>query len=439
VVTAAPAGSADGGGQFREGPARPPVAHAAAAAPPARSRRGEDDDRRPRRAAAEGPPGLLIVGLCAGGGLLLLGGVVAVVLWLAWDAEPEPVAWDPAPPPVIVVPQPMPFPQIPQQPVVPPVAPGPFPPAPQPPLPQVPPPPFPQLPQPGLPGFKPPADVPANADPITRAVAALRSDDSHLQGEGVRILQGTPVDPRRRAEVARGLQAVIDNRRPFSPRNEATRALGTWGTADEVPYVLRLLNDNERGVQEAAIEALGRLKDARAADALARKMKEGFERPRAAQALKDIGPGAEAAVRRLLDVQDIGLRVDACRVLQVIGTKASYPDLLRLTNEPEDAVANAAREALPEKLRPAVWGRKLVLTLNVHVTAAHPWQQVEAKVKALADEPNPFCRARRSGDYMWVELSPVRCDARTFARRVTFARVVAVHNDQRLVYLDPAP
>jgi hypothetical protein len=88
-------------------------------------------------------------------------------------------------------------------------------------------------------------------------------------------------------------------------------------------------------------------------------------------------------------------------------------------------------------VRPAVWGRALILTLNVHLTPARSWPELEAKLKALTDDPAPICRTRVSGEYIWVELSPVRCDAQTFARRINFARIVAVHNDQRLIYLDP--
>jgi predicted Zn finger-like uncharacterized protein len=369
----------------------------------ARPQRQEEDadDRRPRRRSADSSSGLRVIGLCLGGALLLSAGIVTTILLLVGDAEPEPVARGPAPPRGIVAPQPIRLLQIPKQPL---------------PL---------------------PPDVAPNADPITRAVAGLRSEGVHWQGDGVQLLQRTPADPMRREEVLQALKAIIDKRQPFSPRSGATRTLGTWGTRADVPYVLRLLDDDERGVQQGAIEVLGKLKDARAADVLAQKMREGFERALAAQALKEIGPGAEAAVCRLLDEKDNGLRIDACHILRVIGTKASHPALLRLTREQEQDVANAAREALPEKERPAVWGRALILTLNVHLTPAHPWPQLEAKLKALTDDPAPICRTRQSGDYMWVELSPVRCDAQTFARRVNFARVVAVHNDQRLIYLDP--
>ena len=41
-----------------------------------------------------------------------------------------------------------------------------------------------------------------------------------------------------------------------------------------------------------------------------------------------------------------------------------------------------------------------------------------------------------SGAYYWVAVAPVNGDADGFARKVNFAKVVAVHMNQRLIYLD---
>jgi len=41
-----------------------------------------------------------------------------------------------------------------------------------------------------------------------------------------------------------------------------------------------------------------------------------------------------------------------------------------------------------------------------------------------------------SGDYYWVEVSPVKGDPDAFARKLNFAKVVAVHMSSRLIYLD---
>jgi hypothetical protein len=41
-----------------------------------------------------------------------------------------------------------------------------------------------------------------------------------------------------------------------------------------------------------------------------------------------------------------------------------------------------------------------------------------------------------SGECKWVELAPVKSDAETFARTINFARVTAVHNNPRLIYVE---
>jgi hypothetical protein len=412
-VAGLPPSPASAEGAIRDRPARLPVARAVSAPVAGRPRRREDDGRRPRW-----PPDShlgLIVGLSVGGGLVLLLLIVVVVVLTANSADPlsdEVVIHD-----VVIQPR------VEVVPAIPPAQPA-FPPAFQPP---------PQFVQPA---FPPPDLVPADADPITRAVAALKSDDIFSQANAARAMEKTPVKEARRAEVVQALKGVIENRRPLVPRTEATRALGVWGARVEAPYFLDLLDDHDGGVQEAAIVALGKLKDGRAADALCRQLKDGFHRVMASQALKDIGPAAEEAVRGQLESGDNGIRIEACKILKVIGTKASHPALRKLARDEDERLADAAREALPAAVRPPVWGPRQTLRLNVHVVNIQAWPAIEAKLKALADDPDPICRVTTSGQYKWVNLAPVNCDAETFARRINFGRVTAIHNNQRLIYVD---
>jgi HEAT repeat protein len=109
-----------------------------------------------------------------------------------------------------------------------------------------------------------------------------------------------------------------------SPRIQGIRALAVWGTAAEVPYLLRLLDDADRGVQEAAIVALGKLKDARAADMLAARLNTA-QRAVAGEALKEIGPAAESAVREQLHSADNGARIEAIKILKVIRPRFFFP------------------------------------------------------------------------------------------------------------------
>jgi predicted Zn finger-like uncharacterized protein len=381
-----------------------------------RSYRRDDDDRGDNPYRREGSQNGLILGLCIGGGvflLLVIGGVVLMILQ-PWKKD--------EPPPVAQVPFPFVAPEIQNPPVVvPPIIPNPFNPNPQPnPIPEPNP-----IPQPVEP-----------ADPIARAIQQLRSDDIFSQADACRNLENTAVDAKRRAEVVAAIKGVIDNRRPLIPRKEAVRALATWCTTADVPYLIRLLDDTDGGVQGEAMYALGKKKDPRAADPLAQRLNDFFHRGQAAEALKELGSAAESAVIKQLQNDDHGVRIEAIKILKVIGTVASQAALLELASDDDQGIAQAAREALPPALRPPIWGKRQTITLNVHVANFNAWPAIETKIKALADAPKPKCKSSRSGEYMWVTLAPVNGDPGAFARKITFGTITAVHTDQRLIYVE---
>jgi hypothetical protein len=64
------------------------------------------------------------------------------------------------------------------------------------------------------------------------------------------------------------------------------------------------------------------------------------------------------------------------------------------------------------------------------------WPELEKRIKALADSRRPICKVNTSGEYKWVKLTPVLCDAETFAHKIDFGKVGAVHSDQRLIYVE---
>lgn len=386
-------------------------------APKKRARDFDDEDdvedrvrRRPRSSADNASKGL-IIGLSVGGGVLLIGVIVTVIILATRSdkSEPSPTAGTNLPA------APDGFPQGGLNP----------------------PPGFPQggvNPPPGFPQINPPGGQPQERDPIQRALNGLRTNDIFSQSDAARSLEKTAVDASRQAEVVRALQAVINNRQPLIPRKEAIMALAVWGTAADGAFLMDLLNDEDGGVKEEAIRALGRRKEAGAADALAGMLSDFFMRGHASQALKDIGPGAEAAVLKQLSSPDNGVRVEACKILKKIGTPASHPRLIALARDEDQGVANAARDALPENKRPPVWGPNQTMKLNVKVVNLQAWPAIEARIKVLAEDPNPICKVHRSGDYMWVDLAPVSSKGIDFARKINFATVGAVHD--RLIYLD---
>ena len=212
--------------------------------------------------------------------------------------------------------------------------------------------------------------------------------------------------------------------------------MAVWGTAADVPYLLRLLDDSDNSVQVAAIVALGKMKDARAVDLLALRLNSS-QRGVAGDALREIGPAAESGVReQLKSASDSYSRIEAIKVLKVIGGTASQKDLFELVTDPDPGVALAAREALDPKIRPAIAGPKETVRINIHVCDYNAWPAIEARVKALADSPTPLCKVDRSGEYMWVTLSPVSSDLDKIARKIDFGKITAIHTDLRLIYVE---
>jgi hypothetical protein len=95
------------------------------------------------------------------------------------------------------------------------------------------------------------------------------------------------------------------------------------------------------------------------------------------------------------------------------------------------------RSAAPPVSRVPVYGPKQTLTLNIHIRNANVWPDIQARLKALLDSPKGTVKLNTiSGEYYWVAVAPVKGEADGFARKVNFAKVVAVHMNQRLIYLD---
>jgi hypothetical protein len=102
-----------------------------------------------------------------------------------------------------------------------------------------------------------------------------------------------------------------------------------------------------------------------------------------------------------------------------------------------DELLNTTRQnTQPTAPAPVPVDPKQILTLNVHLPDFQRWPAIEARIKALADSPEPQCKWFRSGDYMWVDLSPVKIDPGAFARKINFGKLIAVYPDQRLIYVD---
>jgi hypothetical protein len=134
-------------------------------------------------------------------------------------------------------------------------------------------------------------------------------------------------------------------------RDAAIRAMGVWGTTDNVPSLLKLLEQVDRGTRMSAMEALGRIPDERSAKALAKWVVDTSSRNKAAMALKRMGPVAEDAVIGLLADGDHQVRYQACNILGEIGGAKSIEAIAKRLETDQHVWSRAAAEIALRKLK----------------------------------------------------------------------------------------
>lgn len=132
----------------------------------------------------------------------------------------------------------------------------------------------------------------------------------------------------------------------WAVRQNATRALGIWATAEAYPPLIKMLDDPEFSVRWKAIDALTQWKNPPTAAALAGHMTQGLDILETGRALRTLGGPAEEAVAGLLNATNTQVRYEACRILQDNGTKKSIPALTTAAGDADGITAMLAKEAL---------------------------------------------------------------------------------------------
>jgi HEAT repeat protein len=150
----------------------------------------------------------------------------------------------------------------------------------------------------------------------------------------------------RRANVTKAVEPLMRDSNS-GLRDAAIRTMGVWGTKENVPALLEMLDQLDNGIRRATMEALARIPDERSAKALAKLVIDESSRNNAAAALKKMGPVAEAAVITLLASDDHQVRYQACHILAEIGGKKSIAAISkRLKTDKHNWSRTAAEIAL---------------------------------------------------------------------------------------------
>jgi HEAT repeat protein len=111
---------------------------------------------------------------------------------------------------------------------------------------------------------------------------------------------------------------------------------------------LKDLDNADPKVRETALKALAKLKDESTIPSIARRLTDNKDRRFASEALKGFGAAAESEVAKYLQESDKAVRIETCRILTKVGTKASIPALEQTAKAKEKDVAKEAQIAIKE-------------------------------------------------------------------------------------------
>jgi HEAT repeat protein len=171
---------------------------------------------------------------------------------------------------------------------------------------------------------------PADADPVTKALYDLAWKHDDRRGKGLQELRNLKPNERR-AEVATALEAFLASDKDQGRRAQTVEVLAIWGTLDNLPTLIRATKDMDAGVRHNAIRALGRFQDETALKALGECLAtDGFVTK---DVLKAAGPAAEKVLLECMESPTDRVRQDACELLELAGSNACVPAMIRALKE----------------------------------------------------------------------------------------------------------
>ncbi len=180
---------------------------------------------------------------------------------------------------------------------------------------------------------------------INEALSELDKSDGFARQSSARHLKEMKPKANRQAEVVAKLNACLNDENVMS-RTEVIRALGVWGSTEDVPALIGFLENPDAFTREAAAQAVTRFKDARAIPGLIRCL-NGVPARAATQALVEIGTAAEKDLIEEISKKNSEAMGGAIDLLKTIGTRASIPALRAIVNDPDKRVfVLSAQEAI---------------------------------------------------------------------------------------------
>ena len=157
-------------------------------------------------------------------------------------------------------------------------------------------------------------------DTACKKLASMKPDNSHLQ------------------QVSSVLAATLPLAKEGFRMKEHVNAMAVWYT-DEATLTFAALLSDERSVlvREEIIELLPTIRSETTAEVLVGRLSNREDMKDARRALRFMGEIAEKPVIKLLNHPDSSLRIEACNILQSIGTQEAL-DALQKQAEIEDSI-----------------------------------------------------------------------------------------------------
>ncbi len=194
-----------------------------------------------------------------------------------------------------------------------------------------------------------PKGNPLSKQELSAALADLKGDSmSKRRSACDRLAAAEPT--RDRKEIFAALEPLLTDPDDLT-RYRAVRAHLRWANRDALDTYRELLKiDTSAVVRKLLIAGLARLAGAEAADAIAARLAVKVDRAAASTALKSMGPAAEKTLLAYLAHRNAEVRIEACKILEEIGTVNSIGALRKategLTRSVAEQVAKAAKDAI---------------------------------------------------------------------------------------------
>jgi HEAT repeat protein len=160
---------------------------------------------------------------------------------------------------------------------------------------------------------------------LDQALIDLKSDGQRRQ-DAARKLATMKVEPGKRSDVAKALEAALDSAEAGTTQL-VIRALAVWGNQNNSAALVKLLASPRADIRHPALEQLAVWKDPTSVPAMAARLLIPEDRGVTRKALETMGPVAEPEVVKGLKYPDKGIVIECCNILAVIGTRSSVPAL----------------------------------------------------------------------------------------------------------------